>query len=405
MSTKKLKFLLLALFVMLGLARLGGKSFAASGVTVSPAYLRLVTVKSQPTQDTAISIRNDNPFPLNFKASVSDVDIYSQTLTPLDSATTAAAKAIQITNPDISLKPGQSVNILLHVSSTGLSSGGQYAAVVIKQISADTKQALPLNQAVSVGVFITREDGAERSLKLTTQLPHGIVFTMPRKNTLSFTNDGNADIVPRAAVVVYKGFDVLAKTTINANSTTLFMDKTIQYTAQLVYDKKTWPGKYGYVVSYRYDGQVNPTLAVGSFWYIPDWLMLCLIAFLVLIVFTCSRLWKQYKKPSKKTAEKAVQALAIETAKILPETAVIPLKVVAHPGLIWLPKPDERVQELAETLDLNEAPQAIAAGLAELMKVPKKPVKKTVKKTSAKKKQPTKKTSKKSSQKPEISLS
>jgi len=253
---------------------------AASGVTVSPAFVRISLTAAQPAQDTAISVRNNAIFPVAFTVQASDVDIRGGTMAPLATQSSAAVKALTIQTPQFTLQPDKSINVLVHIDGSALPAGGQYAAIIIKQITNDPKTTVPISQAVSVGLFISKEVGVIRSLKLTAGLPHGVLLSMPSSQKFTFTNTGNTDVVPRAAISVMHGSIVDAKTTINEVSETQFAGQSRSFTAIFNYQHKLWPGRYSVQVTYRYDGQEVPIVAQASFWYLPAWCFILLFAIL-----------------------------------------------------------------------------------------------------------------------------
>jgi hypothetical protein len=263
---------------------------AASSLSISPGFLQVSFTTTDNVQDTSFTISNNSTSPATFSVKAVDVDALSPTLTPLTAATSAAARAITIKDPKPQLEPSRSANILLSIDGSKLAAGGQYAAVIVKQESAQNTTAIPLQQAVAVTLFLTREDGAVRTLHIASQLPKGIVFSRPSISQLDFKNNGNTDITPRAAVTIEHGGKVVAKALSSSTQVPLFAKKTVNAKLTNVYSQKFGMGKYHYQVQYRYDGQAEPSVVKSTFYYVPLWYAVIVgLGFTSLVVFIVQR--------------------------------------------------------------------------------------------------------------------
>ncbi len=249
----------------------------SSGISFSPAYMVIDIPANQDAADASVAIKNDTNSTVQLNAQATDVDTTTSSLIPLTSASSKASKSLSIQNPDISLLPGKSVNLLVHINSTGLVAGGQYTSISIKRQTDTSVKSVPINQAVSIGVFITKEVGAARDLKLQTALPSGVRLSPPQRLVLSFRVDGNVQLVPRAAISVLGGGHVLAKSTINDASTGILPGNKHTFDVQLHYQHALSPGRHKLVVSYRYDGQITPVTVQSTFWYLPTWYVLLVL--------------------------------------------------------------------------------------------------------------------------------
>ncbi len=128
-----------------------------------------------------------------------------------------------------------------------------------------------------MGVFIVKEEGAQRLLNLTSALPSGIMLHKLENLTLRMQAGGNVAVTPRASVSIYEGEELLAKSTINDGSANLQPGASKDFKVSFIYQKAHSPGRHKVIVSYRYDGQTVPLTKEAVFWYIPWWYFVFLI--------------------------------------------------------------------------------------------------------------------------------
>ena len=240
-------------------------------MSVDPGFIHVSFSKSTAVQDVAVALSNTYDTPQQFSASIVDVDSLSPSLTPLNTSNSEAAKSVTIINPDNIVSAHDSINILLHINSAGLSSGGHYAALMIKNTARSKNKTIPIQQAVAVTLFITKEDGAIRSLALESSLPSGILFSRPNLQHIVLRNSGNTEVTPRvSALVLHKG-EVVAKAVLASTQEIVLPNVVINKKLEPVFYSHFGFGKYNYQINYRYDGQDIAQNASSTFWYVPAW--------------------------------------------------------------------------------------------------------------------------------------
>jgi len=380
---KKLTKLFLAAFlgVVGNFALFVTPAQALTGLSVTPAYVRVDVPRGEKVQYTSVVLKNDTASAVTLKATMNDVDLNSTELTSLTTANSAATKAVTVTNPTLTLESEQSANLILRVDTSNLGAGGHYTSVVIKQVIAANKKNVPINQGVSVGMFIVKEEGAQRTLSLLSRLISGIRLSPPKNLSLQFKADGNVALVPRAAITVMEGEEVRAKSTINDRSQVLHPGSLQDYKIQFQYQKPLSPGRHKVKVTYRYDGQAVPLVKESTFWYVPFWYVILILGGLAIFL----KYVRRYLKP----LEVKMHDLVVP-AKVAPQAPEVPDGIELAPVTVEaieslsMPLPTEASEPLAETP--KKSPSK------------KKPAKKpTVAKTTAKKakKTTTKKVAKK----------
>ena len=272
----------------------------ANGLTFAPGFLVMNVPSGQAIEDAAISVKNETDADVKLSAQPVDVDINSPDLTPLKTQNAELTKALTIRNPNLVLRPGQAANILVRADASSLSGGGHYAAITIRRDSPTSGASVPIQQAVAVTVFLTKEEGAVRSLAVQTPLPKGIVFRPPALTSVEVRNTGNTLVTPRLALQIKQGDDVLRKQTSESTEKSLVSTQSRRIQLQTVFQKKYAPGKYKVVLEYRYDGQETTDVISTTIWYIPIWVLALALPCIGLIVFFVV---KKLKISSKKTAK------------------------------------------------------------------------------------------------------
>ena len=211
----------LLLIVLLGAGSFFGLSaplFATGGITVSPAFLTTSISSKHPTQDLAIGVRNDASAPVQMRVSLGGIDQDNGRLVPTTQIDQDLKAALSISPTEFTLDPQGSINVKLHVENTAkLGPGGHYATIIISYVS-EQGHSIGLQPAVSVSLFVSKEDGAQRAVVLSKFTAHHSLFSLPSIVDLSFKNTGNVVAVPRAALQISKGGQQVSKGTVNDES-------------------------------------------------------------------------------------------------------------------------------------------------------------------------------------------
>jgi hypothetical protein len=256
------------------------------GITISPINLSLDLRKGDDATSGTINVRNDYSRATEFTAAVRGMQLSGDSsLVPSDSPELALAASLVITPSNFTLEPGQSIDVRVTLSNSAkLSPGGHYASVLIRQ-TADTGNSLSLNPAISVAIFVIKEDGAIRAVKISSVDSGGSIFNVPHSLTANFDSLGNVSMVPRAAVSVYDPLGhMVASGVLNTGSVPIYPNKSVRLETHLISLALGWvPGRYKEQVLYRYDGTDTQQVAVAYKWVVPLPFLAVLAACLVLL--------------------------------------------------------------------------------------------------------------------------
>jgi len=287
------------LSVMLRLTTAGCLASTAGGVTVAPANVTLDIQKGKPGPSETVSVRNDYAESVTFSVAVQGQQITTDgSLAPSGALEPAMAGLLAATPEGFSLAPQQSINLKITVKDAArLAPGGHYASLLIRQSAAEGQKGLALSSAVSVSVFVIKEDGAVRSVGAGAVHALGRVAQLPSAATVDFQNLGNVAVVPRASAKIYdpRGHLVMAGV-INQESVPITPGKTARLQAPLTPVGYSWlPGRYTLRVLYRYDGTdqqktVSATLLVVPVAFIASTILLVLVG---VVVYRLARLRAQ----------------------------------------------------------------------------------------------------------------
>lgn len=258
----------------------------AFGMTVSPAFLQFTISEKNQEQVVPLSVKNDTGVRVEYDVRIVDVDTDTGSLLPMDTVSPKTVSVFSVDKPTFMLDPGQSVNIfVIAKNNTDLAPGGHYGALLVKQKSASANEQVPLNQIVSVGIFLVKEDGAVKDITLVSELANGIYFNMPKQTNIVLKNNGNVDVAPRGFVAISRGTQLVVKKAYNETSKPVFAGKEQLYTISTLTQKLHIPGKYTMTVSYRSDAAGMQKIATSTFWYIPLWSIMSVVLFVGTVTF------------------------------------------------------------------------------------------------------------------------
>lgn len=255
---------------------------ADGGVTVAPAIANISLSKTEPHQVLSISVRNNFTSPVELTANLAVLALENGRLIPKDQPDQEVAAYTTLTPQQFRLTPNQSINIHLEFNDQdSLAPGGHYAQLLIKSTNPNPQAGIGLQPAISVILYITKEDGAVRALGLSNLTIPKINFVWPTEVNLEFINSGNVLVVPRAQASLNRGPTILSSTAVNQESIPVFSEHRIHLLARFSNQRFQWlPGRYNITVQYRYDGSDDLKLLQQSFWYFP-WQTLLVILGLV----------------------------------------------------------------------------------------------------------------------------
>lgn len=255
---------------------------------MAPAFANLQIGSKQPEASVSVGVRNNFSTPVTLSADLSGLKVRNNSLLPENQTDEALEKLTTITPALFELGSGESINLNVNIKdSADLKPGGHYLSVLIKQISSNS-QKLTLESAVSVTVYVIKEDGAVRKLGIKQINNQHNVFSLPKFTDITYFNPGNVAIVPRGAVFVTNiaGNNVYYKGLINSESVPLFPGQEIRLRTELgVIEPTSFPGRYKLTVQYRYEYQDDFNTVTTMFWHIPKRYVLVVLLILVMLIW------------------------------------------------------------------------------------------------------------------------
>ncbi len=285
----KLRRIFLVVYFSLGLLPLvlPLSTRAAPGtITVSPTYSKISVSETNPSTDENIVVTNN--FDHNVRLSIGLYGVNKDSGKPSSNSEIdpILAGIISLSETDVSLLPRQSRNIKLHVeNSNQLAPGGHYTSVLIKQID-DSISGVGFVPAVSVSVYIIKEDGAIRSVQFSTPAQPKYFFKLPNSIKVSAKNSGNVVIIPKAYISLGKGSDIYRSAVVNEASQPLAPSDEYSSNVPLKSVKSIWlPSKVDLQIQYRYQGSDSVQQINQVFWYIPWQTILFGISVMAIIIW------------------------------------------------------------------------------------------------------------------------
>lgn len=270
--------------------------------TVAPAFVRLDVSTQQPTATANVAITNNEDFAQTYNTSITDIDVATGSLLPLNSAGELTKKLLQTNLSTISVEAKKSAVVTITAHDFDLlPPGGHYAALKIEPIITAVKPKVSnIQQAFSVPIFVTKLDGAIRTLQATIDAGPIVNFGTLPKVSITIKNTGNVDGVPRGFVSFVRGSQTYQKTSFNDTSVPLFANQQHTFDIAAPHNKPKFIGRYSLVVSYKFDGQENPTIYTQTGWLVPWWFIWL---FVILVLFITLLVRHRYKKTSSKSQQ------------------------------------------------------------------------------------------------------
>lgn len=297
----KIKFVFIGLFAPLLLLIIPTKLTIAeqAGIKVAPATVTMVIEKSDTEKVTWVGIKNNYSVPVKLTTELRGVEQEQGNLTPTKEVPEQLKNNLEIDKTNIELAAGESINVRLLVKDASkLLPGGNYASLVIKQ-SGEKGNAVGLQPAISVSIFITKLDGAFNDLKIENLKLNRFLLSMPSSVSTEFVNSGNVVVVPRGRIDVLDNKNTVTSGLINVQSTGLFPGNKLNLKTALK-NKNIFelPGKKTLIINYRYDGSDQFKTITKTFIYLPIWLLLIPLLLIAVIIFYIKQ--KASKRQNKK---------------------------------------------------------------------------------------------------------
>jgi hypothetical protein len=259
------------------------------GLTVSPAVVNLQLQTGAKTAEASVSVRNDTNQALDYAAYVEGAELAKNgALVPTGGPDPLLEQSLTLSQGNFTLGPGQSINVKLRLEDAPtIPPGGHYAVLLISQLGSSTGNVSIL-PAIGVTLFIGKESGAVRKLNVLGIETDGTIFRLPQNITVTFKNEGNIDLVPRASTVVRQPDGRQARMgVLNESSVRAMPNHSVTLQAPVKTLSKSWmPGRYTVQVHYRYDNTDNMQLATQEIWYVPP-ASLLFVPLIGLIAYGC----------------------------------------------------------------------------------------------------------------------
>ncbi len=261
-----------------------------SGITIAPALLTAQIGSKQPRTSTTIGVRNNFDVPVTVSAALNGFDIRNNALVPTVTTEKTLAGVVSLSPAEIVIPPGNSKNITVEVSDTAsLAPGGHYLSILLTETAFGSRLDAPqlsLRPAVSVTLYVIKEDGAIRGIKARSLRLNRSLFSLPKTADATFFNDGNVQSVPRGVIRLSDsaGGAVLSQGILNQQSVPVYPRATVTLQAQLQEQAIIrLPGRYQASLQYRYDGQESTQKLTNSFWYVPKSFVIALLLIITVV--------------------------------------------------------------------------------------------------------------------------
>ncbi len=293
------------------------------GLVVTPALIDVAISSAHPDASARIVVQNNFSSDVELVATLGGLQQQGGRLVPSGDIDPLFGGIISFQPNIITVGPGATADIMVYFqNSEQLSPGGHYGAITIRQTNANQSQ-IGLQAAVSVGMFVTKLDGAVQRVDATQVKTNGSIFRLPTTVDTSFRNSGNVLVVPRAAITTVGLKSIVANGVANTESIGILPNETTVIRTNLTRKKiVALPGIYTTNVLYRADGSAEQHTVTISQYYVPPLLIVLLLAGLAILVAVH---FGKKRKQKKNRAEAILLAGTMSSASTKP---VVTKKVV-----------------------------------------------------------------------------
>lgn len=276
-----------------------------SGISVSPAILKLSIQPNQDTLPFTMQITNTYNYPVEVKLGTIDFTYLSsngglsflKNETNLNPNYHGLATSIKSQVSSVELLPNQNQIILFSiVDATQLAIGGHYGAVTfsVSPKSVFKKNNVSIVQTVVSLVFTSSYGQGTQTTNLFTPIVGSLRFSMPTNLNLVITNNGNTQTVPLGVIQVYKGSKIISQAQLNTNDSFILPASNRLFNIDLPNLKSPLlPHSYKLVVQYKHVGVNKIKTYSQNFTVIPTF-YIYLIIFVVIFL-----LWYFLKNKNK----------------------------------------------------------------------------------------------------------
>ena len=303
----------ISISILNGLSAYGAES-GGSGLSVSPTRTEL-SIDPGESEKLVISVRNITKGAIIAKPFVNDFEADNDTGAPKLYKDTNQRNKSSISSfvkglADVTLNPGETKELTYTINiPTDASPGAYYGAFTYRAVPADQATPTPgqvaLTANVSSLVLIEVPGNITELLHIPAikvyknDKPSSVFLSAPNKIGITINNQGNSFAKPFGSVNVtdmfgkqvysYEVNNATPRGNVLPNSTRIFKDDLKNVSK---------PGRYTVVANISYGSGGDILIQKSSFWYLPTWLVLTIVA-LLLIIAVLSR-WLYMKKFSQK---------------------------------------------------------------------------------------------------------
>lgn len=270
MKTKWIQAAVLAVTLLCGVAASRTANAQAAGFTVAPAQLSFTVNPADRSQTSTVTITNTYDVTLQLTAELQAIDESGVRLVPAGPVDAVLASTVKLSATDITVPPHGSYPLRVSVTDgVQLADGGHYASLVLTQRPI-TGTASTFRSAVSVNVFIIKNQNIRTDLQLAGLSVKHTLFSLPSTVTATFKNLGNTHIVPRGSVSIYEGQTLIGKAVLNTNSQLLLPGRQAEFMAPVeIYSRPLLPRQLRVQTMYRIEGSDVQLMHEQVFWHVP----------------------------------------------------------------------------------------------------------------------------------------
>lgn len=288
MKNKKFWALLLILVVIF-FTNIKNHSVSAltdNTISVDPTILNISLPPGKNSNaSTNFTITNHYSVPITLNIDLKNIDEQSGRLIPSGDLDKNFRDTIKLSQTQVSIESGQKQTVQVQVNnSSSLKPGGHYAAITISQ-GITGSRGTSIRSELSLGLFVVKEEGSNRSLKLSTTKLNRILFDYPTSASVEILNDGNVQVVPRGYIRVYDKTNVYYESVFNKQSQIIlpggkYKDNFNDFSAK----PSLLPKKIYLEVGYRPETSSQQKIYKISFWYVPFFYLIIASVLLILII-------------------------------------------------------------------------------------------------------------------------
>lgn len=284
--------------ILVPMLNVKAQEVTGNGLLISPTRTEL-TANPGETKDFSISVKNVTKADLTAKAYLNDFESDGTTGNPKIITDTAKRTPYTLDGmikglSDLDLKAGESKTVNLSLQLKDKMAPGAYFGVVryaaVNKANTTGQDQVSLTASIGHLVFLTVPGSVEekiqlQDLKITNEKNQtGILFNKPTKASISVKNLGNGFSRPFGKISLSNGSKEVSTIDVNGGETKGIVLPNSSRTFDGAIKGISRPGKYKAVASVAYGNGGEVVNLTKSFWYLPIWFVIVLVAIVLLII-------------------------------------------------------------------------------------------------------------------------